>query len=330
MPLAATLLGISGTIWSVYLTRTTGDFRFLIWTALTLLLVILDLTAGSLSGLQQVLLLITHLLVLLVLYIASKAARERAQLHRNHVEELQEARFESEAMRRLKTAFLANMNHEIRTPLTSIIGFSSLLVEEVALEHRDLIRVIERSGQRLLDTLDSILDLAMLEAGTMQLHREVLNVFEEAQVHAERFLPLAEAKDLAINVRASEREILAYLDRACLSRILTRLIGNAVKFTEAGEVDVLIRRDDRHCEITVRDSGIGIDDAFLPNLFVDFSQASEGTRRAYEGAGLGLAVTKRLVTLLDGEIQVESEKGKGSTFTVMLPIEEAPAPVPSI
>src|SRR5690606_6145451 len=227
----------------------------------------------------------------IVLYNSGQDVTE----HKRFEGELIAAREEAEEMARLKSAFLANMSHEIRTPLTGILGYAGLLAEEVEGEHREFVQFIERSGRRLLDTLNSVLELARLEANGVEPDLEVLDVRAEAE-HAVRLLtPLAEQRGLAFTLHAPDDDARARLDRTCFGRILTNLIGNAIKLTDEGRVDVEVVVEPADVVLRVRDSGVGIDPAFLPYLFDEFRQETAGQDRSHEGSGLGLAITKRLV-----------------------------------
>ena len=234
-------------------------------------------------------------------------------------EALVQARDEAEEMNRLKDAFLANMSHEIRTPLTAIIGFADLAAAKAAESQRGHIRQIKTSSYRLLNTLNSVLDLSMLEAGTLTLNRDVLDVAAEVQQTVQLLHTLARDKGLDVQVQLPASKVEALLDRACLGRILNNLVGNAIKFTERGEVTVAVHARAEQVEIVVSDTGIGISEAFMPRLFEAFKQESTGLARSHEGTGLGLAITKKLVSLMEGEITVESRKSEGSRFTVAFP-----------
>ncbi len=259
-------------------------------------------------------------------------------LHKHRLErQLQEreqqliaAKEKAEEMSRLKSTFLANMSHEIRTPLASIIGFSSCLVKTVEGKDNECVRFIERSGRRLLETLNSVLDLAQLEGKDIALNDEVLDVKEEVQEAVRLFRPFAVEKGLTFSSVFSTSRILARLDRGCLRRIVGNLIANAVKFTHEGEVTVQVCADEHEVFIKVQDTGIGIDEAFLAYVFDEFRQESAGLARSYEGNGLGLTITKQLVDLMGGLISVESEKGRGSVFMVSFPyaVPEAATPAP--
>ncbi|MDX1421313.1 MAG: PAS domain S-box protein, partial [Rubricoccaceae bacterium] len=251
-----------------------------------------------------------------VVYHSGQDVTERKQFER----ELIEAREAAVEMARLKSAFLANMSHEIRTPLTGILGYAGLLAEEVEGEQQEFVQFIEKSGRRLLDTLNSVLELARLEANGVEPSLEVLDVVSEAEEAVRLLTPLAEAKGLALTLDpAPARAATASLDRVCLGRILSNLIGNAVKFTEEGGVHVRVEVDEADVLVHVRDTGRGIAAGFLPHLFDEFKQESEGHARSHEGAGLGLAITKRLTDLLGGAIAVECPTTGGTVFTVAFP-----------
>ncbi len=238
---------------------------------------------------------------------------------------LHEARKQAEEMAHLKTAFLINMSHEIRTPLTAIIGFSEVLADTVPSEHRDVADLVVRSGRRLLSTLNSVLDLARLEADEMAVRLTPLDVAAEVSEAVGLLQPLAERKGLRLEVRAPASAGLALADAALLTRIVNNLVGNAIKFTEEGGVTVEVGSEGDTVRLRVRDTGEGINEAFLPHLFDAFRQATDEATGHREGSGLGLAITKRLVDLMHGSIEVKSRKGTGTTFTVAFPRATEPA-----
>ena len=239
-------------------------------------------------------------------------------------EQAEAGRAAAEEMGRLKSAFLANMSHEIRTPLTGILGFADLLADELEGEHRDYVEFIERSGRRLLDTLNSVLDLSRLQADHVQPEMRPIELTDEAREVVRLLTPLATDRGLTLRLRAPETPVYALLDRTCINRVLTNLIGNALKFTDQGGVDVVIEASGERPRLIVRDTGIGIAPDFLPHLFDEFRQASQGEARSHEGSGLGLAITQRLVGLMGADIDVESEVGAGSAFTVHFQPAAAP------
>ena len=233
--------------------------------------------------------------------------------------DLAAARDRAEEIARLKTMLLANMSHEIRTPLTSIIGFSTVLGREVEGRHGEFARLIETSARRLADTLESVLTLAKIESDRYPLTLEPVDLRHEACEAVELFRTEAERKGLTLSC-CSETDAgpdpVLPLDRGALGSILHNLISNAVKFTENGHVHVTTGGDAEEVFVRVEDTGIGFDPAEAPLLFGEFVQASQGTRRSHEGVGLGLAITHRLVDLMNGTITAESTPGQGSAFTV--------------
>ncbi len=246
-------------------------------------------------------------------------------------EDLVEAKEHAEEMNRLKTAFLANMSHEIRTPLTGILGFASLLTERLSDKEHEYAQRIASGGRRLMDTLNAVLALSQLEAGQTRLQFEPLHVAEEAREAVGLMETQAQHKNLALalHVAPGAGETRAYLDRGALHSVLHNLISNALKFTEQGEITVMVEKSAQHVHVHVEDTGPGIDETFLAHLFDPFQQASKGWGRTHEGVGLGLAITKRLVERMQGAIAVRSEQGRGSRFTVRFPLagaEEAASP----
>lgn len=256
--------------------------------------------------------------------------------HRQRYEQqLVEAKERAEELLKLKTSLLDNVSHEFRTPLSGIIGFADILAEESTGSKKEFAEIVALSARRLHTTLDAVLDLAQLESGNMSLHPSMIDLRAEVCETARSFRRRAEEKGLFLRVEQGDSLVRAWADRSGLHRALSNLIGNAVKFTEAGGVTVSVRTADAdapHAAVCIADTGVGIGRAFRPHLFEEFRQESEGNARRFEGSGLGLAVTQRLVHLMDGSITVESEKGIGSAFTVHLPATapaEATAEAPS-
>ena len=246
--------------------------------------------------------------------VGARRERERA---------LSEARAQAEEAARVRSQFLASMSHEIRTPLTSVVGFTELLRDEVDESQRGLVEAIEAGGQRLLATLDSVLDLATLDARRETLRRAPLDVVDAVEAAVEALRPQAEAKGLGLEAAASAPSIPALLDADALGRILAHVVGNAVRYTETGGVTVEVDADDRAVSLRVIDTGIGIPDSQLPTLFDGFKGPAEV--RPGEGRGFGLAITDRLVRLMGGTISVESRWRAGTAVTVVLPRGEVPA-----
>lgn len=230
-----------------------------------------------------------------------------------------EAKEQALELARIKSAFLANMSHEIRTPLMAIVGFADILAKESGESHQELTQLLRQSGQHLIQTLKSVLDLTRLEGQSLELNIERFDVARLARQVLDLFRLQAEQRDLDLKLVTPETPLFVNMDAGAVNRILTNLVSNAMKFTSVGGVTVTLENQDDALNIRVADTGSGISKEFLPRLFSEFRQESGTLAPEQKGSGLGLAITKRLVTLLDGTITVESEKGQGSIFTVRLP-----------
>ncbi len=230
-------------------------------------------------------------------------------------DELKASKDHAEELLRLKGSFLHNMSHELRTPLVSILGFAELLAEEPDDAVREMGETIFRSAQRLHDTMNSVIDLAQLEGNSVAYQPEAVNLGTEAERVAEKFRAPAEAKGLALRMKLTT-DAEALVDRAAIRRILTVLLSNAVKFTEHGGIGLDVEADSHRVVVRVSDTGVGISEDFLPHLFDEFQQESTGMGRSYDGNGLGLAITKRLVDMMGGRIMVKSVVGEGTVFAV--------------
>ena len=230
-----------------------------------------------------------------------------------------DARERAESAARLQSSILANMSHEVRTPLTAVLGFSDILCAEVRPELQEYADSVRSGGQRLLDTLNDILDYARLDAEQAALAPESIDAAVVVREAVALLAPLAQRKRIGLHLQSSVSALPVFLSRSALSRIMTNLVGNAIKFTESGDVHVSLHAEEAFFAVRVQDTGVGISEAFLPDLFVAFKQESDGHGRDFEGTGLGLAITKRFVDLMGGEIRVWSEKGEGTLFEVSLP-----------
>ena len=230
------------------------------------------------------------------------------------------AKQQAEELSQLKSTFLSNMSHEIRTPLTAILGFADVLRDEITDEGpSEFVELIMEGGERLLGMLNGILDLSRMDAGQARFAAEPLPVAPLLRESAAYHRLAAERKGLALTVDAADETLLASVDPAALKKALDHLIGNAVKFTDRGRIAVGLRATEHEVHIHVRDTGTGIDPAFLSLLFTPFEQESTGAERTHEGAGLGLAIVQQVVERMDGQVRVKSRKGVGSLFTLTFP-----------
>lgn len=234
-------------------------------------------------------------------------------------QQLIEAKAHAERMNQLKSSFLANMSHEVRTPLTSIIGFADVLHRQVDADAAELVKLIRSSGQRLMETLNSVLDLAQIESESVQLEFRRIDLSETVQQTVPLFRAHAEQKGLYLESQPAEDPIWVHGDRSAIDRIVANLLSNAIKFTREGGVRLRIDSDGDAAHLHVQDTGIGIPEDAQDRVFDEFEQVSAGLSREFEGTGLGLTISKQLVAMMNGEIEVDSTPGEGSTFTVSLP-----------
>jgi signal transduction histidine kinase len=222
-----------------------------------------------------------------------------------------------------KSRFLANVNHELRTPLSSIIGYARLLRREtegqIAALQRENLEDLLRNAERLLGLIDSLLDFAKIEAGKMEIQLEPVRIDELVQGATATVEPMLH-KDRVRLVRDIQIVEPLYTDREKLRQIILNLLGNAVKFTDHGEIRVFACQENGDFKLAVADTGIGIDKADLIRIFEEFDRGRLSNEGSYRGTGLGLTIAKKLVDILGGSIAVESEVGKGSTFTLTLPV----------
>ena len=277
--------------------------------------------AGALTGSAGTLTNVTDT----VRYHAEREARAAAEAARCEAER---ARAEAERMARLQSAFLANMSHELRTPLTAILGNAEILMAEAPPDLAGPAESIGRGGRRLMGTLNAVLDLAQIEAGKMEPAPRPTDVAALVTAALRDVAPLAQAKGLGLAVDAEPWLPPLAVDPGLLDRAVANLVGNAVKFTEAGQVTARVRWDGAHLTVEVEDTGIGIAPDAQDRLFDPFEQASDGHDRTHEGNGLGLALVRRVVALLGGAVSVESTPGEGSRFTIAVPALAAEAPRP--
>ncbi len=258
----------------------------------------------------------------------------RARQAQEYLVELSEARDVAEAASRFKSALLASTSHEIRTPMNGIVGMVELLLKSPLNERqRQYAEAINHSSEALLGVIDDLLDLAKIEAGKLTLKEVDYSPREVAERVVAILEPRAKGKDLELGVDV-DPEVPPWLrgDAGRLRQVLLNLVGNALKFTEAGKVEVVLEREagrdgaEPSLRFAVRDTGIGIAERDQENLFQPFSQAANSSSRRLTGTGLGLAISRQLVELMGGEIGMKSALGEGSTFFFRIPLEIGKAP----
>jgi signal transduction histidine kinase/CheY-like chemotaxis protein len=236
--------------------------------------------------------------------------------------ELRHARDNALQASRVKSEFLANMRHEIRTPLNVVLGYTDVLADHIATyenqDAKDHIDAIRRAGKRLYGTIQGILDFSKIEAQAFELRPQPVKLGALLGRHIEDIRILAERKGIRLRCIIDEPQAIVLFDEYCISGALTNLLQNAIKFTEEGSVTAKLYRitGDRILRISIEDTGIGIEPAYLNRIFEPFSQEQVGYTRPFEGNGLGLALTRSYLQLNGADISVISRKGHGSTFTI--------------
>jgi len=239
--------------------------------------------------------------------------------------ELAQANIQLKEIDRLKSEFLATMSHELRTPLNSIIGFTGIILQgiagEINEEQRKQLSMIYESAKHLLSLINDILDLSRIESGKMEVSMERFKIQDVVSEVSQSLSPMISQKNLRLIIEIPDETPEIYSDRKKVLQILLNLVNNAVKFTEKGEIRIKCKFDKDNLEVCVSDTGVGIKEESMKYLFEAFRQVDGTARRRYEGAGLGLHLCRKLVTLLGGKMWAESEYGKGSSFTFTLPLK---------
>ncbi len=236
---------------------------------------------------------------------------------------------EAKESSRAKSKFLANMSHELRTPLNAVIGITEMLREDAeATGPDDFLEPLDRvsrAGKHLLHLINEILDLSKIEAGKIELHLEEFNVLGLIKDVVATSQPLVQRGSNRISISCPDDIGAMNADLTRVRQVVFNLVSNACKFTENGDITLTAARDDEggkdFVTVAIADTGIGLTSEQMDNLFEEFTQADSSTTRKYGGTGLGLAISKRLCQLMGGDITVQSALGKGSTFTVRLPVQ---------
>ncbi|WP_339922182.1 HAMP domain-containing sensor histidine kinase [uncultured Cyclobacterium sp.] len=232
------------------------------------------------------------------------------------------AKEKAEEVSHMKSNIISNMSHEIRTPLNGILGSTEYIIQtrsedKELLEHLD---IIKESGERLLHTITNFLDLSSLESDEVNIVLENTNVNDFISKILINHKSIGIKKGILVTSKFLTKPFETAIERKYLQIIVNNIVGNSVKYSETGLIQVVVEKIDNHLVIKVHDQGIGISKDYLDKLFFPFEQESKGFNRKFEGSGLGLAITKHLIEKLNGQIQVESEKGNGTLVRISLPL----------
>lgn len=253
----------------------------------------------------------------------NKELRKTVEKLRENEKLLKELKLQAERMSQLKSTFIGTISHELRTPLNNILGISQLLIDDIEdAKHKGLIKKVDESGKRLMKTLNSILDLSLLESKEIQVHSDMVNLTARVQRVSAQFKAYALEKGLTLDFTA-EDDVYVLSDERYLDQTVSNILDNAIKFTESGGISIAVTEElsdgIKRGVVTIADTGIGIDSDKYDLIFEEYRQASEGHSRLYEGSGLGLTIAKKMIEKLNGSIDVSSNEAGGSVFTIGFP-----------
>lgn len=240
-------------------------------------------------------------------------------------QQLQKANLKLQELDRLKSMFIASMSHELRTPLNSIIGFTGIILQgmsgEITGDQRKELTMVKNSANHLLTLINDVIDVSKIETDRVELFIEEFNLADLMQEVKESFKVAVDEKNLKLSFKMPERLIIKGDERR-IKQVIMNLLSNAVKFTDRGEIEIKVRKEDKRVKVSVTDTGIGIKKEDMDKLFKQFSRIYVEGRPVTEGTGLGLYLSKKIVNLLGGQLKAESEFGKGSKFTFLLEYKE--------
>jgi len=239
---------------------------------------------------------------------------------KNTEAELIKAKEKAEESDRIKSLFLAQISHEIRTPVNNILNYNSLIKETIEAHYKgimqDAVKSIENSGNRLVRTIDLILNMSMLQAGNYELTPKLLNLAKILVKLAASFKTAAENKNLELLFENNSKDAVLFIDEYTIINAFQSIIDNAIKYTETGKVTITIYNSSKGVAVDIKDTGIGISKEYLKQIFQPFTQEESGYSRSFDGNGLGLALSKKYFEMNNAELSVNTEKGKGTKFTV--------------
>ena len=270
---------------------------------------------------------IPYLLVMPFIYgvFVKRSNEYRDRIDYVKTEELKILREQAQNATKAKSDFLANMSHELRTPLNAILGYSEMLIEEAEDDQLETyaadLAKIQSSGEHLLTLINDILDLSKIEAGKMDLHVEEFEFKKHLSQIEATGKPLVEKNNNTFVLENNVSVKILKNDQTKLRQILFNMLSNAAKFTKEGTVTLSINTIEKDMKFAVTDTGIGMNEEQLGKVFDEFTQAEASTAKDYGGTGLGLPISKKMTELMGGKMEVESEKGKGTTFSITIPME---------
>jgi signal transduction histidine kinase/ActR/RegA family two-component response regulator/type 1 fimbria pilin len=274
-----------------------------------------------------ILILLVIFIILAVLY-RSRAERKHRMILEDRQAEIEEARMQAEAANNAKTAFLFNMSHDIRTPMNAIIGFTNLLDkhQEEPEKRADYLKKIQDSSTVLLSIINNVLEMARIEKGTLEIDEMAWSAEQFNDTLYSVFQDMMQQKKIDFTRQIEVEHPYVFCDPIKLREVFINILSNAYKYTEpGGKVNMHLEEipSDREgyafYQTSISDTGIGMDEAFIPHIFEEFSRESNTTDNKIEGTGLGMSIVKRLINFMEGTIEVKSEKGKGTTFIVTIP-----------